>query len=450
MATRAARDLPDDLSRVELPAQSLAGGVDGWLTLDDAGVWAMRGYFTASQVQGNAAAIDALQRSSRRYLQRPDAAHVDYDPNRTSLRGWAGRAMLNKQKGAWTLNTALGATSPGYEVSDLGFQSRSDRINYHLAVGRNWEEPGKIFRWRGVSLTGFQTWDFGGRPNANGTGIFTWNQFANYWRLNAQFFVNPEANDVWATRGGPSMLSAASWSTWVGVETDSRKNLVIESGFSQARGVDGSATTAVRVSFTVRPRSSLRLSLSPRIEHRIERAQYVGQQEDPVMTATHGARYLFAAMDYRSASFTTRVDWTLTPRLTLQTFLQPLFAVASYRDIKELARPDSRAFNTYGRDGNSSITYDTENGEYLIDPDPAAGAESFSLSDPDFNFKSLKVNMVLRWEYRQGSTFFFVWTQDRANFDDPGSFDLGRDAGALFAAPGENIFMVKMAHWFDT
>jgi hypothetical protein len=168
------------------------------------------------------------------------------------------------------------------------------------------------------------------------------------------------------------------------------------------------------------------------------------------MAATYGARYVFANMDYRSVSFTTRVDWTLTPQLTLQTYVQPLFAVASYRDFKELARPGSRDFTTYGQDGGSRIAYDAESGDYLVDPDPAAGAEPFALSDPDFNFKSLKVNMVLRWEYRQGSTFYFVWTQDRANFDDPGSFDLGRDAGALFAAPGENIFMVKMAHWFDT
>ena len=43
--------------------------------------------------------------------------------------------MLNKQSGNLTLNTALGAVSPGYEINDLGFQYRSDNINYHLATG---------------------------------------------------------------------------------------------------------------------------------------------------------------------------------------------------------------------------------------------------------------------------------------------------------------------------
>jgi hypothetical protein len=57
--------------------------------------------------------------------------------------------------------------------------------------------------------------------------------------------------------------------------------------------------------------------------------------------------------------------------------------------------------------------------------------------------------MVLRWEYRPGSTFFLVWTQDRVNLDDPGDFRLGRDARSLFSAPGEDIFLAKFTYWFD-
>ena len=82
-------------------------------------------------------------------------------------------------------------------------------------------------------------------------------------------------------------------------------------------------------------------------------------------------------------------------------------------------------------------------------PDGSNPSNTFRLADEDFNFKSFKFNMVLRWEYAAGSTFFFVWTQDRLNFDDPGSYDLSRDAGSLFKAPGENIFMVKVSQYFS-
>jgi hypothetical protein len=234
------------------------------------------------------------------------------------------------------------------------------------------------------------------------------------------------------------------------VESDSRHSVVVGAFLSEARGAAGSAITSTGLTFSATLRSSLRLGFSPGFSRQQMMAQYVGNQEDPVMTSTYGARYLYGEMDYRSVSFTTRLDWTLTPKLTLQTFAQPLFAVAHYTNLKELAQASTNRYNVYGRDNGSSITYDTANDQYLVDPDPAAGADPFTVDNPDFNFKSLRINMVMRWEYRPGSTFYFVWTQDRSNDDDPGGFDLGRDAETLMAAPGENIFMVKMAHWFDT
>ena len=77
------------------------------------------------------------------------------------------------------------------------------------------------------------------------------------------------------------------------------------------------------------------------------------------------------------------------------------------------------------------------------------GATTFTIRNRDFNVQSFRSNLVLRWEYGAGSTFYFVWTQDRANFDNPGSFDLGRDARALLDAPGEDIFMVKVSQYFS-
>ena len=79
------------------------------------------------------------------------------------------------------------------------------------------------------------------------------------------------------------------------------------------------------------------------------------------------------------------------------------------------------AESAYDPDGDADYPW-------LVTPDGSVPENTFRLADEDFNFKSLKVNMVLRWEYAAGSTFFFVWTQDRMNFDDPGSFDLGRDS----------------------
>ena len=54
---------------------------------------------------------------------------------------------------------------------------------------------------------------------------------------------------------------------------------------------------------------------------------------------------------------------------------------------------------------------------------------------------------MLRWEYRPGSTIFFVWQRNQYASARTGSFDLGRDVDALFAAPAENRFIVKVNYW---
>ena len=63
--------------------------------------------------------------------------------------------------------------------------------------------------------------------------------------------------------------------------------------------------------------------------------------------------------------------------------------------------------------------------------------------------KSLRGTLVLRWEYRPGSLIYLVWTQNRADFANPGDFRMGRDLGDLFRAPGDNIFLLKVSYRWD-
>ena len=128
---------------------------------------------------------------------------------------------------------------------------------------------------------------------------------------------------------------------------------------------------------------------------------------------------------------------------------QPLFATGDYRDFREFARAATFEFNEYGTDNESTITYDADADGYDVDPDGPGEAESFSFGNPDFNFKSLKINAVLRWEYRPGSTFYLVWTQNRTDFADPGDFDFSRDWNSLMGAESEDIVLVKATRWFD-
>lgn len=447
MLTGTERDLSDPKSEAELTRRAYSGGVDGWLHLDDDGRWAMRGYVAGSWIQGDERAIDDRQRSSLRYMHRPDASHLDYDPTRTSLAGWSSRVMLNKEKGDYSLNTALGATSPGFEISDLGFQGRADLVNTHLAVGKDWNDPKGILRGRNVNVSTYWTWDFGGTRTGGGMGASFWSEFTNYWSVNGGVFYNPERNSNTITRGGPLLRRPINREFNVGFSSDRRKSWRLSGWGFGSWGGPGEASSYTEIGLEIKPTTALTMSLSPQYSWERYGSQYVDTIEDPVMTRTFGSRYVFADLEYSEVSATLRMDWSFTPRLTLQTYLQPLIAVGDYRNLKEFAEPETFEFEVYGEKPGSAISYDASAEEYLVDP--GDGGETFTVSDPDFNFKSLRLNMVLRWEYDPGSTLYLVWTRNGTNFANPGRFDLGRDVGDLIDAPGDDVLLVKVSRWFD-
>jgi len=120
--------------------------------------------------------------------------------------------------------------------------------------------------------------------------------------------------------------------------------------------------------------------------------------------------------------------------------------VGDYGAFKELARPGTFEFLEYGT-GASRLAYDLDTRRYLVDPDGDGAARPFAFADPDFNLKSLRVNTVFRWEVRPGSNLYVAWTRRQRDLGYPGDFRFGRDAAALFKAPGDDVLFVKLAYW---
>jgi hypothetical protein len=175
----------------------------------------------------------------------------------------------------------------------------------------------------------------------------------------------------------------------------------------------------------------------------------VTKQNDPLASETYGSRYVFSTLEQTELSASIRADWTFTPKLSLQLYLQPLISVGSYNDFKELKQPSTFTFNHYGIDNGSTSSFDPAANQYTVDPDGSGPAQPFTIDNPNFNFKSLRGNAVLRWEYMPGSTLYFVWTQQRSSEQDPGNFSLGRDFRNLFSSVGDNVFMVKATYWWN-
>ena len=98
---------------------------------------------------------------------------------------------------------------------------------------------------------------------------------------------------------------------------------------------------------------------------------------------------------------------------------------------------------------DTQISYDPESDRYTVDPDAEGPAEAFNFGNPDFNFKSLRGNLVLRWEALPGSVFYFAWTNSRMNFENPGEFNFRNDFSNLINSESNDIFLVKFSYWID-
>ena len=444
IATSVVRDLRNESLEDILNKNAFCLAVDGWTFLGKNKTWVLNGWLGGTRVEGSQSAILGLQESSLHYFQRPDAAHVELNEEATSLSGWGARFALNKQKGNFIFTTAIGALSPGFNPNDIGFQfGSSDKINAHLLVGYYWPHPGKIFRNCTVFGGPFRNYDFGGNKTWDGFLTAANGKFLNYWGFDTMFAYNPKTMSNNKTRGGPLALIPAGFQINLGINSDSRKPVVI-SAFQTlySRPTEGYSWYG-EVSLRWKPRTNISLSLGPGYEVSRSALQWVTGVDDPLMTDTYGTRYIFGRIYQRMLSSEIRLDWTFTPKLSLQLYLQPLIAVGKYDEFKELARPKQYEYNFFGED-QSTISY--EDGEYTVDPDGPGPAEIFSFDNPDFNFKSLRGTVVLRWEYFPGSMLYFVWTQNRVNDANPGDLNFGRDMGDLLTAPGDNIFLIKVSY----
>jgi hypothetical protein len=432
----------------DLAQQAYTAGYDGHVFFGAKRDWVLSGVAVGSHVTGTQSAIRRLQRSSRRYYQRPDVSYVRLDPTATSLSGWTGGLHLRRQSGNIRLSGSIAATSPGFEVNDLGFQRRADETDASATVTWLKYTPDAFTRRRSLSVTKSWGWNFGRIKQSDSWSLSTSLTFPNYWYASARASFNATTFDDHLTRGGPLALRPRSLSISSDFGSDARKVVWIGSGGSYEQNEFGSWEGSGYASIRVRPSERVRLSAGPYFYRSHDIAQYVTTVRDALATDTFGNRYVFSNLEQRQFSLTTRADLSLSRDVSFQLYMEPFVGVGRYQNLQEFAAPATFSFLRYGED-IGSLTFDPEEALYTVDPDGPGPAAPFSVGNQDFNYKSLVIKAVFRWEWRPGSTLYLAWTQDRFDDRHPGDFNLSRDAGLLFRAPADDVFLVKLSYWFS-
>jgi len=289
----------------------------------------------------------------------------------------------------------------------------------------------------------FQTTDFDGNLVWRGVYGQGWLQLLNYYQLRVDYAYNPRTVNATRTRGGPLTMNWSGYQFDEEITTDVRKDVDID--ISSYMYSNRETSWNVYAMLDVKPSRSISISLGPGFERNVDFVGWVGAFADPAAAATYGSRYVFALLNQTTLSANIRLNWTFTPELSLQLYVQPLISAAGYSNFRELAKPRSYEYVEYGTDG-SSISL--SNGTYTVVPAGGHGTP-FTFADPDFNLKSFRGNAVLRWEYLPGSTLYVVWTQTRSQSDVTGDFQFNHSLGQMINIRPDNIFMVKLSYWWN-
>ncbi|HWC72943.1 MAG TPA: DUF5916 domain-containing protein [Gemmatimonadales bacterium] len=387
------------------------------------GMYEVSGSFDLSTVAGTPAMIAATQQNSTHNFQRPDD-NVQYDPTRTSLSGNSEELLFTKQNGFINFQTSYQRRSPGFEINDLGFLYQSDQQSWNNWASMNWRKPVLFLQRAFWNFNWWQYWTSEGLPTERAFNTNLHLGFNNQWTLHMGGTI-AGLGGVFCdrcARGGPALRVDRAVYPWFGFLGDPRPWITPVMFVNLSRSDDGRSTNvSASPEVDVRAGSQFRGSVVLNLSH------YIGDRQDinPQTDAT-GTHYLFAHIDQKTVSMTFRVDYTATNTLTLQVYASPFVSRGEWSNLRELSATPRAA------------SYDDRF-------QPYAGT-----IPEDFNSKFFNSNVVLRWEYRPGSTLYLVWNQGRQNFDPTAPGDnVGDDFGKLFNSRPLNTFLIKASYWLS-
>ncbi|HEX6309373.1 MAG TPA: DUF5916 domain-containing protein [Longimicrobiales bacterium] len=455
IATSVVRRFESDALRPVLTSHAEAVGFD-WQALWRNRMYSWMGQIALTNVVGDSLAIRRLQEAPARYFHRPDRDdHGNgfltngYDTSLEYLRGIGGYTRLAKVAGDWQFELQSNFRTPGFENNDLAFLTRADYVWTNGNLRWQLNRPTRRSRYLSFTVGGQRQYNFDGDLTDGQVHAHGFYQLLNYWGIGAFVIRFPERPDERATRGGPVVHRAAGTFYSGNVSSDSRRALVVSLDGSGFRADDGARENSMNASVRFKPAANLAFTLGPSISAGTSLAQFVQRFSDPTATAFYGHRVVFSELEHRTVSMNTRISATFSPTLTLEVFAQPFISSGEYDAFKEYTAPRTTERRQFDATQLTSIRSAAgRDSVYVLDPDRDPATAAFTFRNPDFNFRSLRGNAVLRWEYRPGSTLYLVWQQQRAGRQPFGDFSLSRDADGIFSSRPDNIFLMKVSYWF--
>ena len=375
-------------------------------------------------------------------LHQPDTLRDGTARGATSS-GYATSGKVRHVEEYWAAVASADFLSPEFTTNDLGFMPRANLFRSLAYLVLRDPHPGeRLQSWR-VLLGGREVHD-AHLSNRLARDAFIDGSVTtkSFWFIDTGVDLATPAVDDRELADGTPLERQASGAFYGFISTDSRKQLQLQLNWTEGRSWPRfERTNQLDLTFILRPMPQLDGSVdlsyneSAGTWRQIRTAGPLpgtgnpAATFDPAVATLQQREYLLAQQHARSVSATLRATWSFTPRLTLQGYAQLFTAGISYgaptRAAVDPGRPTVR----------------------LDDLRPALASDA--APNADDRQVGLNLNVILRWEWRTGSTFFLVYAHQSSNNLMPPlqpGLDFHRELAALSdpgVAHGDTV-LVKM------
>ncbi len=346
--------------------------------------------------------------------------------------GFATDMVLEKTSGEHVRGAVgLVIKDPHLEINRLGMTGRNDTRHAWFWAQYRTQDDWWIVRNSYNNINGWIEYNYAGDEIEKGANFNNYVEFTNNWWFNSYFAVQAEKytdREIWDQRRWEWPV-VPTWAVSMSFGSDERKNLSFNVGPSG--GTDrGGDRWGINAGIEYRPASNMEFYVSGNYSRSFNATRHVDNLTvrydttfvgvDTVVNEVEIDEDLFADLDQDSFRLNATASIMAHKNLSFQLSASGFISGLDYQQYRPYL--DN---NLYGPTQNDRHNY-------------------------DYNWSSINSTMLVRWEYRPGSSLYLVWTRSRPDYDDSvNNLDLGRDFDRFFSAGSTNVFLVKASYWLN-
>lgn len=367
--------------------------------------WRVRGFYAYSQI----------------------ATHDIETGDKALKTGFKYNLEFSKRRGNFQFELNRNVETADYDINDLGFLRRANRLDHRLELSYIQFEPKGIwndFRYR-LELEHRNIYEPNDFAEFQMSGSFS-GSFRNFWSASIDLNATPiTSNDFFEARQDGYVFSRPEdYSIGGRISTDRRKNLFFSS----------------RVRFWQRPewnqtdrffnfRTRLRVGSRFEVDHSIDfsnrnnergYATRLYDENDDLTNVIIGQR------DVRNLTNTLSSSYIFTNRMGLTFRLRHYWSRVLYKNYFDLSESDVLSPADYTG----------------LDPDTG-------LSNHDRNFNQFNIDMEYNWQFLPGSEVRVIWKRSIGTDDLNTQLDFLQNFGNTASAPNFDTITVRMVYFID-